>query len=183
MSFVRRLPPIIRQSRHNATRSGLALTVCRQVNDRVSPLGQLRQRAYTQNAALPAVSVQGTPQHRPTTIGTTHRDASIAARLELLLRDLASVIEQDVGGNDTWVRRLGGVLLDLEDGRRKRIGGVCRKLAGGVQTDQTVIGDQLAMPDALVSALLQDPLSESSKARDALLSRRQDGPGTVFEIS
>lgn len=180
MRSVWRLAPVVRQSRYNSVRLGVSFALCRRLPVISTSPVLLRERHYAQS-----VAAAKTPDHDGSSfVDRPDHGERTAARLESLVREINKTIQQDVGGNDAWSRRLERVVLDLAVPRRRRIGGACcRSSKQRVHADESVIGDQLAMPDSLVSALLQDPISESSASRDALLSRPQSATGSAFEIS
>ncbi|WWC59932.1 uncharacterized protein I303_102495 [Kwoniella dejecticola CBS 10117] len=84
-----------------------------------------------------------------------------------VLEDIRNMLDSQIGGDDVWSRRLRDTLDDLTAERRGRI---------------AVIGDDLAGPKDVVSALLQDPLADTDESRAALLSRHEGANIEVFQI-
>ncbi|RSH94350.1 hypothetical protein EHS25_004153 [Saitozyma podzolica] len=75
------------------------------------------------------------------------------------LQEIHRLLLDDIGGQTVWARRVEAAIADLGATRRYRIG---------------VLGDDLAGPKDVVSALLQDPLADSEQSRTALLRRHED---------
>ncbi|OCF42512.1 hypothetical protein I317_03628 [Kwoniella heveanensis CBS 569] len=84
------------------------------------------------------------------------------------LMDIKAVLENEIGGDDVWSRRVDAAITDLQAQRNGRL---------------AVIGDSLAAPRDVVSALLEDPLADSEIGRRALLSRHEDANIDIFQIS
>lgn len=180
MRAVWRLAAVVQEARYTTVRSGVPLALSRRIAATTTPSPLLGERHYAQSAAA---AVKVTDQGGLSSVNRPKRGEPTATQLELLVRDITKTIQEDFGGNDAWNRRLERVTLDLAALRRKRIGGACSLSEQRIYADVSVIGDQLAMPNSMVSALLQDPISESSTSRDALLSRPQSATDSAFEIS
>ncbi|WWC87559.1 uncharacterized protein L201_002449 [Kwoniella dendrophila CBS 6074] len=84
-----------------------------------------------------------------------------------VLKDIENLLQNEIGGDDIWSRRVKGIIRDLSVERRGRI---------------AVIGDDLAAPKDVVSALLQDPLVDNEESRKALLTRHEGANIDVFQI-
>ncbi|WVW79700.1 hypothetical protein I302_101670 [Kwoniella bestiolae CBS 10118] len=95
------------------------------------------------------------------------KPVSGAGDLIPILQDIQDLLEQEIGGDDIWSRRIRNSLEDLQSARRGRI---------------AVIGDALAAPRDVVSALLQDPLADTEASRRALLTRHEGSNIDVFQI-
>ncbi|WVQ83505.1 hypothetical protein IAT38_005646 [Cryptococcus sp. DSM 104549] len=91
-----------------------------------------------------------------------------ASAITPVLRGIQELLENEIGGDDVWAKRVQRAAEDLGGKRRGRI---------------AVIGDSLAAPRDLVSALLQDPLADHEATRQALLNRHKDANIEVFQIS
>ncbi|WWC98869.1 hypothetical protein V866_005763 [Kwoniella sp. B9012] len=84
-----------------------------------------------------------------------------------VLQDIQNLLENEIGGDDVWSKRIRNSIEDLSAERRGRI---------------AVIGDSLAAPRDVVSALLQDPLADTEESRRALLNRHDGANIDVFQI-
>ncbi|KAK8861291.1 hypothetical protein IAR55_002110 [Kwoniella newhampshirensis] len=126
-----------------------------------------RQRTYASAAATAITS----PPDIPSLILTRETPRSLpvagAASITSLLEDIRRLLVTEIGGADLWLGRVETALEDLELQRRGRIG---------------VIGDPLAAPHDVVSALLQDPLTDSEETRQALIRRHEASNIEVFKI-
>ncbi|WVR04094.1 hypothetical protein IAU60_001093 [Kwoniella sp. DSM 27419] len=142
----------------HSTRSTSATPVSRSVS----------RRFYGAVATAPVPTPKtGVPQveSRTTATPVPLHGAELVAPL---LRDLQGLLENDIGGDDLLSRRVASALDDLSSQRNGRV---------------AVIGDSLAAPRDVVSALLQDPLTGSESDRAALLNRHNDADIGVFQIS
>ncbi|WWC68938.1 uncharacterized protein I206_102874 [Kwoniella pini CBS 10737] len=83
------------------------------------------------------------------------------------LKEVQVLLDNQIGGDDIWSRRIRSTLVDLSVERPGRI---------------AVIGDELAGPRDVVSALLQDPLADTEESRRALLARHEGSDIEVFQI-
>ncbi|KAL7419850.1 hypothetical protein Q5752_005766 [Cryptotrichosporon argae] len=91
-----------------------------------------------------------------------------AAPVLEVLEETGGVLRDDVGGASAWYERVEAAAIDLAQPRRGRI---------------AVIGDALSAPRDVVSALLQDPLANSSAVRAALLERYTGAADDALTIS
>ncbi|TXT11021.1 hypothetical protein VHUM_01772 [Vanrija humicola] len=89
------------------------------------------------------------PKSAPTPI-------SGAERTRAVLSDIAAILHNDIGGSGAWLARVEAALSDLGDARRGRI---------------AVVGDTLAGPRDVVSAVLEEPLSDSAGTMRAIQER------------
>lgn len=79
-----------------------------------------------------------------------------AERARSALNDIATILHTDVGGSSAWYARVEAALSDLSDSRRGRL---------------AVVGDSLAGPRDVVSAVLEEPLSDSAATTRAIEDR------------
>lgn len=102
-----------------------------------------------------------------------------------VLQELSILLEDEIGGDGSWAKRVKRSMEDLAVKRRGRIAGEPRIFFYSLMMADTwnqVIGDTAAAPRDVVSALLQDPLADSATIGQALVSRHQDANIDVFEI-
>ncbi|CAK9786695.1 hypothetical protein CC85DRAFT_262677 [Cutaneotrichosporon oleaginosum] len=76
--------------------------------------------------------------------------------LRAVLKDVEKLLVTDIGGSSAWYDRIKAANADLSATRRARL---------------AVYGDPVAAPHDVVSAFLQDPLSDSDVMRKAILDR------------
>ncbi|WRT65407.1 uncharacterized protein IL334_002350 [Kwoniella shivajii] len=129
-------------------------------------LPQVRQYASAATATASLESSEAIPVFSE--VGTRKIPVLGAETLIPVLQDIQQLLDNDIGGDDLWSRRVEDVIEDLQSERRGRI---------------AVIGDDLAAPKDVVSALLQDPLADSEETRRALLDRHEGSNIETFQIS
>ncbi|KAL1410163.1 hypothetical protein Q8F55_004168 [Vanrija albida] len=88
------------------------------------------------------------PTPSPPVLGAEHTRA--------VLTDIARILSTDVGGSNAWSARVDAALADLRSTRRARL---------------AVVGDVLAGPRDVVSAVLEEPLSDSPGTTRAIQAR------------
>ncbi|OWZ61402.1 hypothetical protein AYX15_06384 [Cryptococcus neoformans] len=133
------------------------------------------QPIYRRSLLSPARTYASTVTARPDVdpvpvIAASKRVMPVEGATTLLpvLQELIVLLENEIGGDGSWAKRIKRSMEDLAVKRRGRI---------------AVVGDTAAAPRDVVSALLQDPLADSATTRQALISRHQDANLDVFEIS
>ncbi|OXC65339.1 hypothetical protein AYX13_05582 [Cryptococcus neoformans] len=133
------------------------------------------QPLYRRSLLSPARTYASTVTARPDVdpvpvIADSKRAVPVEGATTLLpvLQELIVLLENEIGGDGSWAKRIKRSMEDLAVKRKGRI---------------AVVGDTAAAPRDVVSALLQDPLADSATTRQALISRHQDANLDVFEIS
>lgn len=100
--------------------------------------------------------------------------------LRAVLRDTEKMLLTDVGGSSVWYDRVKAANADLGATRRSRLAGEY-SAASRKGWLTAVYGDPVAGPHDVVSAFLQDPLSDSTSMREAILDRYfGTGKDTLF---
>ncbi|WVF66729.1 hypothetical protein IAT40_001471 [Kwoniella sp. CBS 6097] len=130
-----------------------------------APLIGRRRHASTATATATATAPQEVIEE---VIAAPVRPVLGAQEVIPLLTDIKAVLENEIGGDDVWSKRVEAAISDLQVHRNGRL---------------AVIGDSLAAPRDVVSALLEDPLADSESGRRALLNRHKDANIDIFQIS
>jgi hypothetical protein len=118
----------------------------------------------------------GTTSVLPTTVDPERAEhGALISRVESVDR----LLRDGIGGSDVWIERLQKVKEDLVIPRSRRIAGMFTTLK---QRSSLVVGDAISGARDVVSSLLQDPISDTTTSRQALLGRHVDANRSILSI-
>lgn len=144
------------------------------------PVGRSRWIPQTRNYA---VAVEKEASDEPEVLPIT-TPVPGAAFLQRDLREIYAFLDKEIGGTSLWRDRIRDISEDLRALRRGRIASEPRSLGRiDVPDKSVVLGESLAVPHDVVTAMLQDPLNHSKGAVAAIQSRYQATQPDVLRIT